>query len=515
MAPPVGPASATLAFAVCSGWLLGFPGLNQMIQPVKEEPPVSSSTDLRLKALEHSTDAQKPHVEDPHEKRRHALQSATLPPSFVAEWCTLEDGMCSLEEGPETVVMWTDSTVPDAHLVEEELQTGAHAIAHETAFTDIAEDVDVSTAPVQLVVESPSVQGAQEYSFPIACVGFFLATLSVDCVLVLLFCVCCMQRRSSEESTSASDSESECSESEVMVEAGDCIDGGEKRSPLGVRWSEKQLSQVLPTSRALVLDAPSPCRAMAASSAAVTSEWPGDASVVDDDAAHSKDSDAEIFGQTRDARVASPSFEQSASDAVAAEGEDAQHAAPHTVPVEEDSDSELLEQACDAHVTSQSSDQFACDGVAADGEDAQPEVSHLVTSEQDDRSPDHDVASAPDAGNALFDGPVDDDVVAYADDLLQQRWVTEACDSVIFEDEADERRFHEQRSRAFGHVLRAFAQVRSENETIREQGASLLEDMDRLQEDYRLALGDVAYYKVLAETTDANEEQAGETDAVA
>jgi len=83
-----------------------------------------------------------------------------------------------------------------------------------------------------------------------------------------------------------------------------------------------------------------------------------------------------------------------------------------------------------------------------------------------------------------------------AERLLQEkRWVLDDPSGIIFEEEEDELEFHRKRSMILGCFARAFRDQLS----IREAAEALLDDIDRLEEEKRDAVGDAAYWRSLAE----------------
>lgn len=103
-----------------------------------------------------------------------------------------------------------------------------------------------------------------------------------------------------------------------------------------------------------------------------------------------------------------------------------------------------------------------------------------------------------------------EDVVAHAEKLAKEKWVVEdQCKWTIFEDPADELRYHRRRSRALGHFVKAFSTLREECDHLHEAGAGLQDAYERLQEENKEAIGDAAYWRELAEAR--AEEQAGIT----
>mmetsp|Transcript_86228 Transcript_86228/g.149213 ORF Transcript_86228/g.149213 Transcript_86228/m.149213 type:complete len:624 (+) Transcript_86228:114-1985(+) len=101
------------------------------------------------------------------------------------------------------------------------------------------------------------------------------------------------------------------------------------------------------------------------------------------------------------------------------------------------------------------------------------------------------------------DGEEDEEVedeVAHAEKLAKEKWVVEdQCKWTIFEDPADELRYHRRRSRALGYFVRAFRYFREESERLHEAGAGLQDAYERLQEENKEAIGDAAYWRELAE----------------
>jgi hypothetical protein len=94
----------------------------------------------------------------------------------------------------------------------------------------------------------------------------------------------------------------------------------------------------------------------------------------------------------------------------------------------------------------------------------------------------------------------DEDDFAKAERLLQEeRWVLDDPIGIIFEEDADEHEFHRKRSKILGCFARAFSQLLQEDAKLREAGAALLEDIDRLEEEKGQAQGDAAYWRTLAE----------------
>jgi hypothetical protein len=96
-----------------------------------------------------------------------------------------------------------------------------------------------------------------------------------------------------------------------------------------------------------------------------------------------------------------------------------------------------------------------------------------------------------------------EDIVAEAEDdiaraellLREERWVLDDPTGIIFEEEEDELTFHTKRSKMLGYFARAFRDQLS----IREAGAALLDDIERLEEEKRAYRGDAAYWRTLAE----------------
>jgi len=100
-----------------------------------------------------------------------------------------------------------------------------------------------------------------------------------------------------------------------------------------------------------------------------------------------------------------------------------------------------------------------------------------------------------------------EDEVAHAEKLTKEEWVVEdQCKWTIFEDLEDELRYHKKRSRALGHFVRAFLTLRKECEGLHEAGASLQDSYDRLFEENKEAIGDLAYWRELAGDTAVDEE---------
>lgn len=91
-----------------------------------------------------------------------------------------------------------------------------------------------------------------------------------------------------------------------------------------------------------------------------------------------------------------------------------------------------------------------------------------------------------------------DDVIVQARNLLGQGCLQESA-FVIFEEEGDELQHHRTRSEALGPVVRALDALAGEHERLREAGAFLNDELDRLQEDNRQAAGDLAYWRSIAE----------------
>lgn len=95
---------------------------------------------------------------------------------------------------------------------------------------------------------------------------------------------------------------------------------------------------------------------------------------------------------------------------------------------------------------------------------------------------------------------VDERVVARAERLLRKRWITEhPDDSVIFEEEADELRYHQKRSSALPCLVAGFCALREENRRLREAGQGLLEQYEQSQQESRKAYGDAVYWRTIAE----------------
>jgi len=103
-----------------------------------------------------------------------------------------------------------------------------------------------------------------------------------------------------------------------------------------------------------------------------------------------------------------------------------------------------------------------------------------------------------------------DDAIARAEQLLAEPWVSdESYEFVIFEEERDELEHHRRRSGALGSMAAGFVALRAENDRLREAGACLLEDFEKLHWESRQAAGDVAYWRTLAEESVAATALAG------
>jgi len=84
--------------------------------------------------------------------------------------------------------------------------------------------------------------------------------------------------------------------------------------------------------------------------------------------------------------------------------------------------------------------------------------------------------------------------------LLEKRWVHEEfCKWTIFEDPEDELRYYRKRARVLPSFVRAVLLLRSEGEHLQKAGLSLQEAFERSQDELREAVGDVAYWRELAE----------------
>lgn len=89
-----------------------------------------------------------------------------------------------------------------------------------------------------------------------------------------------------------------------------------------------------------------------------------------------------------------------------------------------------------------------------------------------------------------------EDDMLKAERLLQEKsWVLDDPSGIIFEEEEDELNYHRKRSKILGCFARAFNDLLH----IREAGENLLDDIDRLEEEKRQAVGDAAYWRTLAE----------------
>jgi hypothetical protein len=83
---------------------------------------------------------------------------------------------------------------------------------------------------------------------------------------------------------------------------------------------------------------------------------------------------------------------------------------------------------------------------------------------------------------------------------LKERWVVDDPDSfAIFEDEEEEHNYHKRRSMLLPRFVDAARALRDENMRLREAGESLLEDLERLQQDNRNAIGESVFWRTLAE----------------
>lgn len=103
---------------------------------------------------------------------------------------------------------------------------------------------------------------------------------------------------------------------------------------------------------------------------------------------------------------------------------------------------------------------------------------------------------------------VEDDV-AHAEKLAGEKWIVEdSCKWTIFEDPADELRYHRRRSRALCYFVRALVALREECDRLHEGGAGLQDAYELLQAEHREAIGDVAYWRELAEARDGQSDQA-------
>lgn len=102
----------------------------------------------------------------------------------------------------------------------------------------------------------------------------------------------------------------------------------------------------------------------------------------------------------------------------------------------------------------------------------------------------------------FFQGQGVDDV-EHADRLLKEKCInSDAGAFVIFEDEVDELRHHKRRSHALDCFVRAFGrlrQVQADNDRLQDAGSALLDDIERLQHENRQLIGDVAYWREMAE----------------
>lgn len=95
---------------------------------------------------------------------------------------------------------------------------------------------------------------------------------------------------------------------------------------------------------------------------------------------------------------------------------------------------------------------------------------------------------------------VDEDPFLDLDQLLKERWVADDPESfAIFEDEDEELSYHKRRSILLARFVDAFRAIRDDNVRLREAGESLLDDLERLQQDNRHAIGESVYWRTLAE----------------
>lgn len=84
--------------------------------------------------------------------------------------------------------------------------------------------------------------------------------------------------------------------------------------------------------------------------------------------------------------------------------------------------------------------------------------------------------------------------------LLGEGWVVkDECKWTIFEDMEDELQYHRRRSRALGVFVRAYAALHTEYDRLQEGGLGLQEAYEDLQTELKEAVGDVAYWRELAE----------------
>lgn len=97
-------------------------------------------------------------------------------------------------------------------------------------------------------------------------------------------------------------------------------------------------------------------------------------------------------------------------------------------------------------------------------------------------------------GGELFVLDLDgEDALTAAYRLGQERWVADDPEGyAVFEDEQQEARYHQSRSRALHVFVQAFQQVH-------EAGARLMDDHERVQKELQDAYGEIAYQKVLLE----------------
>jgi len=84
-----------------------------------------------------------------------------------------------------------------------------------------------------------------------------------------------------------------------------------------------------------------------------------------------------------------------------------------------------------------------------------------------------------------------------AEVLLQENWVTGFSESVIFEEENDEKEYHRKRSAALACFVEAYLLQRTKTEELQGAGSILVEELERLQIENRQVAGDLAYWKEL------------------